>query len=149
MQADPCVSSNVPSLGSRSSDNRMRAISQTILQPWITKITIKITYLKFLSYLPGVNELITRTHKRTNTNTHSMQATFLIAWHWHALCYKWDDVIYFITQNILYIGHHRTHHPQIHKLTEYCLRSLPSVLYSHLPHAIIQRYGRTWILRSR
>ena len=39
----------------RSSDNHMRANSQNILQPWITKITTKITYLKFLSYLPGVS----------------------------------------------------------------------------------------------
>ena len=32
----------------RSSDKHMRAISQDILQPWITKITTKITYLKFI-----------------------------------------------------------------------------------------------------
>ena len=36
----------------------MRAISQNILQPLITKISTKITYIKFISCLPGDNELI-------------------------------------------------------------------------------------------
>ena len=35
----------------------MRAISQKILQPWITKMNTTITHLKFLSYLAEVNEL--------------------------------------------------------------------------------------------
>ena len=35
----------------------MRAISQKIPQPSITKISLKITYLKFYSTLPGANKL--------------------------------------------------------------------------------------------
>ena len=34
------------------------AISKGMTQPSITKIRLKITYLKFLSNFPGVNELI-------------------------------------------------------------------------------------------
>ena len=42
----------------RSSDNQPRAISQEISQPLITKISMKITDLKFYSYFSGANELI-------------------------------------------------------------------------------------------
>ena len=41
----------------RSSDIDLMAISQGAPQPSITKIRLKITYLKFLSNLPGANEL--------------------------------------------------------------------------------------------
>ena len=41
----------------RSSDIHLRAILQKIFQPPIFKISLKITYLKFHSNLPGVNEL--------------------------------------------------------------------------------------------
>ena len=41
----------------RSSDNRQGAISREISQPWITKIILKITHLKFHYNLPGANEL--------------------------------------------------------------------------------------------
>ena len=40
-----------------SRDIHIRAISQEMLQPTITKIHLKITYLKFDSYFPGANEL--------------------------------------------------------------------------------------------
>ena len=36
----------------------IRAISQAMPQPSITKIRLKITYLKFQSNFPGANELI-------------------------------------------------------------------------------------------
>ena len=42
----------------KSSDIHIRAISQEMLQPSITKICLKITYLKFHSNFPGANELI-------------------------------------------------------------------------------------------
>ena len=41
----------------KSSDIHIRAISQEMPQPPITKIGLKITHLKFHSYFPGVNEL--------------------------------------------------------------------------------------------
>ena len=41
----------------KSSDIQIRAISQETPQPSITKIRLKITYLKFNSNLPGANEL--------------------------------------------------------------------------------------------
>ena len=41
----------------KSNDIHIRAISHTMLQPSITKIRLKITYLKFHSNLPGANEL--------------------------------------------------------------------------------------------
>ena len=41
----------------RCSGMHLRAISQEILQPWITKISLRITYLKFNSNLPGASEL--------------------------------------------------------------------------------------------
>ena len=42
----------------KSSDIHHRAISQEMPQPSITKISLKITYLKFHSNFPGVNELV-------------------------------------------------------------------------------------------
>ena len=41
----------------KSSDIHVRAISQEMPQPSITKICLKITCLKFHSYFPGANEL--------------------------------------------------------------------------------------------
>ena len=41
----------------KSSDIHIRAISQEIPQPAITKIRLKITNLKFHSNFPGANEL--------------------------------------------------------------------------------------------
>ena len=41
----------------KSSDINVRAISQEMPQPSITKICLKITYLKFHSNFPGTNEL--------------------------------------------------------------------------------------------
>ena len=41
----------------KSSEIHLRAIPYEILQPLITKISMKITYLKFLQNLPGANEL--------------------------------------------------------------------------------------------
>ena len=41
----------------KSSDIHIKAISQEIPQPSITKICLKITCLKFHSYFPGANEL--------------------------------------------------------------------------------------------
>ena len=38
------------------------AISQGVSQPSITKIRLKITYLKFLSHLPAANELTPHGH---------------------------------------------------------------------------------------
>ena len=42
----------------KSSDIHIRAISQDMPQPWIIKIHLKITYIKFHSNFQGVNELI-------------------------------------------------------------------------------------------
>ena len=41
----------------KSSDIHIRAISQKMLQPLITKIHLKTAYLKFHSNFPGANEL--------------------------------------------------------------------------------------------
>ena len=49
---------NVDLSSVRASDNYLRAISQEIPQPLITKISLKVTYLKFHSNLPGSNELM-------------------------------------------------------------------------------------------
>ena len=43
----------------KSSDIHIRAISQKMPQPSITKICLKNTYLKFHSNFPGANELKT------------------------------------------------------------------------------------------
>ena len=43
----------------KSSDIHIRAISQEMPEPSITKISLKIIYLKFYSNLPGANELKT------------------------------------------------------------------------------------------
>ena len=40
-----------------SSDIHMRAVSQEMLQASVTKLSLKIIYLKFYSNLPGANEL--------------------------------------------------------------------------------------------
>ena len=40
------------------SDNHLMAISQEIPQASITEISLKITYLKLHSNLPGANELL-------------------------------------------------------------------------------------------
>ena len=42
----------------KASDIHIRAISQEMLQPSITKICVKITNLKFRPNLPGANEFI-------------------------------------------------------------------------------------------
>ena len=42
----------------RSNDIHIWAVSHEIPQPLITKISLKITYVKFHSYLPGANDLI-------------------------------------------------------------------------------------------
>ena len=47
---------NVDLSSVKSSDNHLWAISQDIPQPSITKIILKITYLKFHSNFPGANE---------------------------------------------------------------------------------------------
>ena len=49
---------NVDLSSIRSSVIHLRAILQKISQPTMIKISLKITYLKFRSNLPGVNELI-------------------------------------------------------------------------------------------
>ena len=41
----------------KSNDIHIRAISQEMPQPWITKISLKVTCLKFNSNYPGANEL--------------------------------------------------------------------------------------------
>ena len=46
----------------KSSDIHSRAISQDMPQPAITKIRLKITYLKFHSNFPGANELMISWH---------------------------------------------------------------------------------------
>ena len=43
--------------GHQSSNIHIRAISQEMPQPSITKIILRITYLKLYSNFPGVNEL--------------------------------------------------------------------------------------------
>ena len=47
---------NVDLSSAWSSDNHLRVISQEKPQPSITKINVKITYIKFYSNLPGANE---------------------------------------------------------------------------------------------
>ena len=49
---------NVDLLPVKSNDFHLRAISEEIPQPSLVKHTLKITYLKFHSNLPGANELI-------------------------------------------------------------------------------------------
>ena len=51
---------------SESSDIHIRAISQEMLQPSITEICLKITYLKFHLNFPGANELILNVRSSTN-----------------------------------------------------------------------------------
>ena len=46
----------------KPSDIHIRAISEEMPQPVITKIHLKITYLKFHSNFPGANELIVSFH---------------------------------------------------------------------------------------
>ena len=48
---------NVDLSSVRSSGIRLRAILQEISQPSVTEFSLKITYLKFCSNLPGANEL--------------------------------------------------------------------------------------------
>ena len=48
---------NVAWSSAKSSDIHIGAISQEKPQPSITKIHLKITYLKFLSNFPGANKL--------------------------------------------------------------------------------------------
>ena len=47
---------NVDQLSVRSCDIHLKAISQEVSQSQITKITLKISYLKFHSNLPGANK---------------------------------------------------------------------------------------------
>ena len=50
----------------QSSDIHIRAISQEMPQPSITKICLKITCLKFHSNFPGANELTVLTDLHVN-----------------------------------------------------------------------------------
>ena len=52
------IPTNVDWSSVKSNDNHLRVISQELPQPLITKISLKITYAKFQSHLPGDNELI-------------------------------------------------------------------------------------------
>ena len=52
----------------RASGIHLRAISQEIPQPPITKISLKIIYVKFHSNLPGANELISFSTRRIYTH---------------------------------------------------------------------------------
>ena len=58
----------------KSSDIQIRAISQEMPQPSITKICLKITCLKFHSNFPGANEL------KSDIPEHSVILTFLSCW---------------------------------------------------------------------
>ena len=49
---------NVDLSSARSSGIHLRAILQEIPQPSVTEISMKITYLKFCSNIPGTNELM-------------------------------------------------------------------------------------------
>ena len=53
---------NVDLSSSRSKDNHLMAISQDKPQPSITEFSLKITYINFLSNLPGDNELRLQPH---------------------------------------------------------------------------------------
>ena len=53
----PLSEPNVDWSSVKSSDIHIKAISQQMPQPSITKIRLKITYLKFSSNFPGANEL--------------------------------------------------------------------------------------------
>ena len=55
--AKPLSETSVDLSSVRSSDINLRAISQSITLPSITKIRLKITYLKLKWNLPGANEL--------------------------------------------------------------------------------------------
>ena len=59
----------------RSSDIHLRAISQEIPRPSITKIHLKITYLKFHSNLPGANAL---THWPSGKYGNNFKYNFLV-----------------------------------------------------------------------
>ena len=66
----------------KSSDIHIRTILQQMPQPSITKIRLKITYLKFHSNFPGVNELRNRWH-----HSYGMPPN-IISWYWpRNLCY--------------------------------------------------------------
>ena len=49
-----------------SSDIHLMAISQEIIQPSITKFSLKITWMKLYSNLPGANELMVWEEVKTN-----------------------------------------------------------------------------------
>ena len=57
---------NVDLSSQRSSDVHLREISLEISQPSVTKISLKIIFLRFYWNLPGTNEL---THLQPNKNT--------------------------------------------------------------------------------
>ena len=52
----------------KSSDSHIRAISKEMPQPSITKIGLKITYIKFHSNFPGANELKSESHSEAPFN---------------------------------------------------------------------------------
>ena len=58
LSVSPAITRNNVDLSSvRSINIHLRAILQKIPQPPIIKISLKISFLKFLSNLPGANEL--------------------------------------------------------------------------------------------
>ena len=63
----------------KSSDSHIRAISKEMLQPSITKIGLKITYIKFHSNFPGANEL---THWGRDKMAAISQTMFSNAFSW-------------------------------------------------------------------
>ena len=62
----------------KSSHIPVRAISQEMPQPSITKIRLKITYLKFHSIFPGANELILLFAIPVTKKVKNMQLLFLM-----------------------------------------------------------------------
>ena len=54
----------------KSSDNHLRAISQKLPQPSISKISLKITYVKFNSNLPGDNDYLSFTFRYVPMDDH-------------------------------------------------------------------------------
>ena len=103
----------------KSSDIHIRAISQRMPQPSISKICLKITCLKFRSNFPGANELntesrhhkaviniastdtnICRYHMYISTKTKVLNISFLRFLITYGTWHRWPSVSYSISQEI-------------------------------------------------
>ena len=88
----------------KSSDIHIWAISQEMPQPPITKICLKITYLKFRSVFPGANELNWITHSLTAPSLRILPDGFycLVLCESNAIAQKlmWDDPVVAVLKKV-------------------------------------------------